>query len=167
MLKAIALGVLEIPSQEPNRGGFGWKKDLVFDNIVKVITIQDMSYHYYDAVKIGDVDPTYSKYLCVINGSPAFMGGIFTPTTPEALATLCGCEVKDLPDVLQHWFKHEQYYGNCILDRVDPLEWVVKNPWKNMNFDVVFYLSKSGYNQLRRKQKLKPNRFWEVKKTMG
>ena len=98
---------------------------------------------------------------CAINQTLATLRAIFHPTTPEALGLLCGCSVSELPDVLQHWTGDHPYYGNSILDRLDPLDWVIKNPWQEkMQFGVTIYLSKSGYNQARKERGLPPNRFW-------
>ena len=88
------------------------------------------------------------------------MVGIFRPKTAEALAILCGCDVSALPDVLQHWTQADLYEGNPILDRIDPMGWVVENPWRNLGLDVAIYLSKRAYNQLRKGLDLPPNRFW-------
>lgn len=101
-----------------------------------------------------------SKYYCCINGSEVSVYAKFNPSTATALAKMCGVEIDDLPDVLQHWAKEEQYSGNSILDRIDPMEWVVKNPWRNMNFSVCFYLSKSGFIELCNRYGVKPIRFW-------
>ncbi|RRJ54822.1 hypothetical protein EHV15_35115 [Paenibacillus oralis] len=101
-----------------------------------------------------------SKYYCYINRSKASLYAKFSPTTAAALAKMCGIELGDLPDVLQHWAKEEQYSGNSILDRVDPMEWVVKNPWRDMNFSVCFYLSKSGFIELCKRYGVEPVRFW-------
>lgn len=68
------------------------------------------------------------------------------------LLYLTGCSSADeLPDVLQHWMHSRYdhgYAGNHILERVDPMDWVVKNPWDELHFDVVIgigkkYLSKA------------------------
>ncbi|MDA4133720.1 MAG: hypothetical protein OK454_11450, partial [Thaumarchaeota archaeon] len=50
-------------------------------------------------------------------------------TCPEALATLCGVKVEDLPWALQHWYNDHPYHGNSILNRLDPEDWVLHNPW--------------------------------------
>lgn len=71
---------------------------------------------------------------------------------------MCGCEVKDLPDILQYWNKLKMYSGNSILSNVDPMEWVVENPWKKLNLNVDVFLSKTAYNQLRKAEGLPPNK---------
>ena len=97
---------------------------------------------------------------CYITGSPYSIVAKFKPTTAEGLANLCGLEVNELPDVLQHWTKNEKYSGNHLTTKIDPLEWVIKNPWQKFTPNVTVYLSKRGYNQLRKEHGLEPNKFW-------
>ena len=52
-----------------------------------------------------------------------------------------GCEIKDLPDVLQHWVHGDIYSGNPILQKIDPVDWVIKNPWSDLKFGVAVLLA--------------------------
>lgn len=79
------------------------------------------------------------RHCCYFTNQRATIQVIFEPTTYLALEELTG---QELPDVLQNWVKQDQYSGNSILDRVDPMEWVVENPWKEINFNVEIYLTK-------------------------
>lgn len=88
----------------------------------------------------------------------------FSPQTPECLALLAGCEVDDLPVFLQNWWAQKQYKGNSILDRLDPLDWLPKNPWFTEKFNVVLGLSKSTWNQLLRERNLPKRELEEVKR---
>ena len=47
-------------------------------------------------------------------------------------------------------FKERPDAGNHILDRVDPAEWALHNPWNDLNFNVVVQLSKRAYNRVRK-----------------
>lgn len=85
---------------------------------------------------------------CCLTDGPANSMIEFVPETPEDLAFLCGCEVTELPDVLQHWTLYEKYVGNSILSRIDPLEWACKNPWRRLSFKVIFFLSKRSMNSI-------------------
>ena len=40
--------------------------------------------------------------------------------------------------------------GNSILERIDPLEWKLSNPWDQISFEVGFYLSKRGLAHIRK-----------------
>jgi len=48
---------------------------------------------------------------------------------PEAIAFLAGVTVAELPWPLQRWYSDAPYSGNQILNRLDPEDWVLKNPW--------------------------------------
>jgi hypothetical protein len=66
-----------------------------------------------------------------------------TPSTPEAIAALCGCAVHDLPIPLQNWYALEPYLGNSILDDVDPMEaGHHANPWEAFPAVVKLHFSK-------------------------
>lgn len=85
---------------------------------------------------------------CCLTDGPASAMVEFVPETPEDLAFLCGCEVTELPDVLQHWSLYEKYVGNSILNRIDPLEWACKNPWRRLKFNATFFLSRRSMNSI-------------------
>lgn len=69
-----------------------------------------------------------------------------SPITVDDLLYLTGCETKDeLPDVLQNWRSNGwagETIGNSILDRIDPMDWVVKNPWGDLHFNVLLGVGK-------------------------
>ncbi|MNY85771.1 hypothetical protein D3C78_19710 [compost metagenome] len=88
-----------------------------------------------------------SRYKCFINDTKANVYYKFRVDSKESLQYLAGCE---LPDVLQHWSPIERYSGNSNIRRIDPMEWVVKNPWNELSFDVWVYLGKNAVNQLRK-----------------
>jgi hypothetical protein len=114
---------------------------------------------------------TTKKRACFVTGTgkEAPFQAYFKPTTAAALALLCGCEVSDLPDVLQHWTAgNVAYRGNPILQRLDPMDWAIEDPWQaKMTFRVCIWLGPSGYNKIRKDAGLPPNRFWEEAKTDG
>jgi hypothetical protein len=57
------------------------------------------------------------------------------PNRPEHLAFLAGCEVEDLPELLEHWKPHVDT-GNTLLNSSDPLDQMVGNPWRALTFRV-------------------------------
>jgi len=66
-----------------------------------------------------------------------------------------------MPIFLQTYLKSELYGGNSILDRLDPMDWVPTNPWRKVNFNVIFYFSKRGWNKLCTcNNKLEHKNFW-------
>lgn len=79
---------------------------------------------------LGPWDERYKRWLCAVQrdvGASVFTR--FEPQCPTSLAALLGVEVVELPVWLQHWYATEPYSGNCILDRLDPADWAIKNPW--------------------------------------
>lgn len=74
----------------------------------------------------------------------------------EDLLYLTGCaSVEELPDVLRHWkcatrAGGSDYIGNSILDRVDPMDWVVENPWEDLRFDIVIGVGKKYFARVKK-----------------
>lgn len=91
---------------------------------------------------------TWGKLHCHVSGQAASVWTLFKPYTANSLALLAGCAVSDLPDVLQHWLRSERYVGNSILDRLDPMDAHLKNPWISCCFYVVLGLSKQQFNHM-------------------
>lgn len=143
LLNCISNESLIVPSYKED--GFGYKKEI--SNILRLLENDDRIYDY-KTIKLATTKN--NNYYCVLSGAKAFISGKFSPRTPEALSILCGCEVSELPDVLQYWTPINHYSGNSILDNIDPMEWVVSNPWKDLNFSVEVFLSKRAYNQLKK-----------------
>lgn len=103
--------------------------------------------------------------LCYLTGERASIKATFYPKTGKALAALAGVKFEEIPEVLQHWRPLERYTGNSILDRIDPMEWAIDNPWRRgIDFDVEMSLSRNAFNSLRRKYNLEPLKFWNLTK---
>ena len=119
-----------------------------------------MPWTAYGGINLGERIQSTGKWECALNGAKATIFSLISPTCPEALAILAGCEVEDLPVFLQHWYASEPYMGNSILDRLDPLDWRLHNPWipdnrsragkRGLTFRVGIALSKSGFHKGRK-----------------
>jgi hypothetical protein len=92
----------------------------------------------------GVWDINKNQHRCCITDSICSYKSFFRPQNREALALLAGCEVNDLPDVLQHWSASSNSPGNSRLYRIDPLSWALRNPWEALKFPVLVALSKRG-----------------------
>lgn len=72
----------------------------------------------------------------------------------EDLLYLTGCSsVEELPDVLRNWrggYTANDYEGNCILERTDPISWVAKNPWKELQFNPMIGIGKKYYAKVKK-----------------
>jgi hypothetical protein len=159
LLRHVALGKFESEKQDykPHKNG---KERADFDNGVPQpgnILHQDSGkgpagWRYQ--VELYTLNSARTKYLCHMSGQQASVWSYFTPMTPKSIADIAGCRIKDLPDVLHHWYRNERYHGNSILDRLDPLDWKCDNPWRSMHFEVMIGLSKSSFNVLLKKHGL-------------
>lgn len=133
-------------------------------NILSFVDYQDESWYFGGKTsKVGAAfyqETELGKRTCFLTGSAIHFRAHFSPTTPEGLAKLCNCKVTELPDILQHWKYRNNYSGNPNLQRIDPIAWAIENPWTKLPLNVVIYLSKSGYNQLRKKHSLPIDKFW-------
>lgn len=73
---------------------------------------------------------------------------IFSPDNPKALAVLLGIKESKLPWPLQHWTTREPYTGNHILDRIDPQDSLLDNPWRHLDLHVKIVLCKREFAKL-------------------
>jgi len=109
---------------------------------------KDTLYHRFDRTVLSQ---GYSKtHLCYLTGVGASYRVVFEPQTADDLAFLVGCDVGDLPDVLQHWCANSRSQGNHNINRVDPMAWAINNPWEQMSMSVLLALSKRGYNRIKK-----------------
>jgi hypothetical protein len=104
-----------------------------------------------EGIEIGTWD---DERRCVMCGKdPSQRASVFTLIQPDnhrALALLCGIPERKLPWPLQHWWTSEPYTGNSILDRVDPQDWKLDNPWRHLELRICIALSKRSLSRLRR-----------------
>lgn len=91
-----------------------------------------------------------SKGVCNLTGTVATYLVLVTPLNASDLAFMAGCTVEELPDVLQHWDLAESYTGNSNISRVDPIHWLLKDPWRSLDLGVSFALSKRAMNKIRK-----------------
>lgn len=121
-----------------NVGDYWYGRNKVFGSTPKVI--------------IGHYSESRRRWGCAIdNEKPASVFCTLQPTCPEALATVFGCTVDEMPWPLQHWFKDHPYHGNSILERLDPEDWKLKDPWhEHLRNTFGVCLSKSAYNERRK-----------------
>lgn len=101
-----------------------------------------------------------SRWLCAVQpDTTASVFSIIEPTCSEALGAIFKVSVSEMPFGLQNWSVDEPYTGNSILDRLDPSDWVLENPWRKLNLKVYVSLSKTAINEMRRRLDL-PKRLW-------
>ncbi len=114
--------------------------------------------NYDDPTLAGAVNLEKYQYSgalpCALTGALSTYGVLFSPVNAEELAILTGKNVRELPDVLQDWNIAQPYYGNQILDRIDPVEWALENPWGKLDLRVAVPLSIRGMKQARKTAKI-------------
>ena len=89
----------------------------------------------------------------------------FKVTCPQGIAAVLGCKVEDLHFGWQNWFVDEPYSGNSILDRIEPSDWVLHNPWSTLSPGVLLSTCKSCFHQKRKELGLPEKRLVERKDT--
>jgi len=108
-------------------------------------------------VEFGGWDRDRHYNVCALD--PPTRANVFTeisPDNPRALALLMGIPEKRLPWPLQHWTTREPYTGNSILDRIDPQDSRLDDPWRHLDLSLAISLSKRAYNRLRKEHGLPP-----------
>jgi hypothetical protein len=108
-------------------------------------------------VAFGGWDQDKHYNVCAID--PPTRANVFTeiaPDNPRALALIMGIPEEKLPWPLQHWTTLEPYTGNSILDRIDPQDSRLDDPWRHLDLSLSIALSKRAYNRLRKEHGLAP-----------
>lgn len=145
-----------------NRDGFGTRgasgvryadgmRQIVRHLDVEHINSSSSGFYNYrgsGGVVFGRLPHMKSCLRCHFTGAPSSQMLQIVPETTQQLAYLCAVEVDQLPDVLQHWTQIETYNGNHILQRLDPLDWAVHNPWAKLEFKVSVFVSKRIFARL-------------------
>ena len=71
--------------------------------------------------------------------------------TPVYGAYTCILKIPPWVNVLQHWSRGKDYVGNHLLNRLDPMDTIVENPWKKFGAEVNVFLSKRGLAQIEKR----------------
>lgn len=96
---------------------------------------------------------TWADTRCALTGKAASYAVELKIHTLDDLLYATGCEtVEELPEWLQHWGGPRFYGGNPILQRIDPMSWVVKDMWAEMRFNSLIFLSKTAIREACKKK---------------
>lgn len=110
----------------------------------------DRPHWYREATISGGIRDGGRRAMCAVDAG--VYGNLVVAVSVPNMRAIClvtGLPMEALPEPLQHYNKTEPYTGNEILNRCDPMEWVVKNPWKDLNLTLRLVLSRSGFNRRR------------------
>jgi hypothetical protein len=162
--KAVVLGELEAPitawkSREdhsfPANDELHWTKGNILQQ--KQAPKYNPFYSERRSVQFGGWNNDRNYNVCAVD--PPTRATVFTiiqPDNPRALALLMGILENKLPWPLQHWTTYEPYTGNSILDRVDPQDSRLDDPWRHLELRLTISLSKRAYKRLRKEHGLEP-----------
>lgn len=147
---------------------FQWIRDRVSQQQVHILSLlvhnapNSKSWQRYPSIKAYNADSLYHRHefvfcngshwtladtKCFWNGTIASYAATFHPTSMEELLRFLNCStVEELPFWLRHWDNKRKYIGNPILERIDPMNWVVKDHWSELSFFFTFFLSKRTFN---------------------
>jgi len=174
LVEAAVRGTFVLPSLQPKNGEWAWARDLVMvtRECLDQGTRKNMHFHAYSKVGMdkgchlsrynsgslficgGSRNPYSGATNFYCYGEGLTVASVYTkikPDCPEALAVLCGLSsVEELPWQLRHWSTEEPYVGNPILNRLDPEEWNLDNPWKSLELEIWIMLSKNYIHSQRK-----------------
>lgn len=103
---------------------------------------------------------TWTDTRCALTGKAASYAVELKIHTLDDLLYATGCEtVEELLEWLQHWSGTQFYGGNPLLQRIDPMSWVVKDMWAEMRFNSLIFLSKTAIREACRKKGVSPSTF--------
>jgi len=120
----------------------------VTGNILEVVSISHSSLFFPSPISFYTKE--HNKRLCFENKTQASIVGFFYVSTAESISKICNKKIDELPVFLQNFYKEDPYNGNHILNRLDPMDEKIENPWKNLDLNVCFYLSKRAFNSRRK-----------------
>lgn len=123
----------------------------------------DSDYHRLTKYRFGKTAPYGNKadYRCAITGDAPGVVIEVKPSTIYALCQICGCEVSDLSEFIQHWSKSRHYCGNELLQNIDPFAYVLgEDPFNDMEFSFSIVLSKKEYLRLCNVAGVEAKKFW-------
>lgn len=109
----------------------------------------------------------YNKADCKCAFTHAKAGVVLqiNPKNADELALICGITKDKLPVELQHYeHKLNRYYGNPILDNIDPFLWVISDKFNEMSFNTTILLSKAQYLKFCTDAGVEPVKFWLLEK---
>ena len=136
------------------------------DKEVSFSTIKTVD-HWYE----GNISSTFmygynsrsnkADIKCAFTGKAPGVVVKVEPGNIAELAMICGCKISDFPEQVQRWSKKDIYYGNPILNNIDPMIWRIKDPFNDMVFGITILISKKEYLTICKEEEIEPEKFWE------
>ena len=161
LVDAALRGSLLAPAPVPRRdyGYEGWG----FRNTSEADTVEMLQVNLGDTYKHRQIaglviySPSGTWNHCAVSDTVSSYWATFSPQDANGISLLTGVPVEKLPWQLQIWRKDDDlYHGNAILDRLDPAEWLLHNPWSRLGLSVSLSLGRRYANKRRKELGLPP-----------
>lgn len=123
--------------------------------------------HWYQGSYIGTTfrygykDVVKNDMHCYFSQKAPGVIFTITPKNLQDLLLLCGCNISELPEQIQNWHNKPDYYGNPILQNVDPLLWNINDPFQKLDFDISVVVSKKEYLKICEEAGVEKIEFWK------
>lgn len=151
-----------IRSKEPMNFGQEYSEDKY--DLGKFMTTTYM-WHKYDYHRVTyrfghDEYSNLADVKCALTGKQGSLILHIEIKNADDLALVCGVSKDKLPLQLQDYDIKDKYYGNPILDNIDPMVFHLKDEFNEMRFDINIALSKTEYKNLCKEAGVPVNKFW-------
>lgn len=160
----------KLAGRELVRKGFGEEYSENDRNLFSYCTYDfyyDMSYRRHNEMFFSkEINHGYNKadVRSFFSGDKAGVVFQIKQRTLEDILLLCDWTKDDLPEELRHYDSANYYYGNSLLDNIDPMA-TIKDPFNEMRFGVDIVISKKEFLTFCEEAGVEKNRFWLKKET--
>jgi len=140
--------------QHPNEFGTQNARERTYVNRkVHNGTFHPFSYYYgFDKVVVSEYDDQ-NRYIGWGDEKRATLFFMIKIQNALDIPNVTGVMLKDLPVFLRH-YKMKGYNGNSILNRLDPVDERIQNPWDKLNLNVMIPITKRLFHKMRKEQGL-------------
>lgn len=124
----------------------GWieRNSIIYTSFMKTTSRDESKKNrgrgWYGAINVKD--KINGEQRCVFTGAKISFMKTFWPVTAQDIALLAGCEISELPDVLQNFYGYKNHSIHNY-QRVDPFL-NLSDPWNKLNLSIEIGLSKKG-----------------------
>lgn len=109
----------------------------------------------------GNERRNISEYKCLLSGTKGTIRLSIAPYDISDICNMLDISIEEVPVQIRDWCSvRKQNVGNYLIGDYDPMDWVIRDYWYNMNFGVALILSKRAYNEKRKEYGLPEDKFW-------
>lgn len=151
-----------------------WLKKYLWDNIENIMKhiifeevkvekrmIKDCDYWYHrDSIYLDGNNNSYHT-ICPFSKKKATILLKIQLNDVNDILELTNLTREEIPKELRNWSsKPREHKGNCILDNIDPCDWVIKDYWSKLCNGIIIPMTKSVYNNFYKKYGKESDKFW-------